>query len=58
MRWVLVSWFFWVFGLTLAQKPQVLIGTGGVGGVYFYYGTTIAEILNKAGVAMYTSKPP
>lgn len=49
MRWVLVSWFFWFFGLILAQKPQVLIGTGGVGGVYFYYGTTIAEILNKAG---------
>ncbi len=35
---------------SLAQKPQVVIGTGGVGGVYFYYGTAVAEILNKAGV--------
>ncbi|WP_018111994.1 TAXI family TRAP transporter solute-binding subunit [Thermus igniterrae] len=35
--------------LGLAQKPQVLIGTGGVGGVYFYYGTAVAEILNKSG---------
>ncbi|GAA6742355.1 TAXI family TRAP transporter solute-binding subunit [Thermus antranikianii] len=39
-----------VLSPVLAQKPQVLIGTGGVGGVYFYYGTAVAEILNKAGV--------
>ena len=38
-------------GLGLAQKPKVVIATGGVGGVYFYYGTTLAEIWNKAGVA-------
>ncbi len=38
-------------GLALAQKPKVVIATGGVGGVYFYYGTTLAEIWNKAGVA-------
>ncbi|WCM40244.1 TAXI family TRAP transporter solute-binding subunit [Thermus antranikianii] len=38
-------------GLGLAQKPRVVIATGGVGGVYFYYGTTLAEIWNKAGVA-------
>ncbi|BDG24258.1 hypothetical protein TthSNM33_14520 [Thermus thermophilus] len=38
-------------GLALAQKPNVVIGTGGVGGVYFYYGTTLAELWNKAGVA-------
>lgn len=38
-------------GIALAQKPQVLIGTGGVGGVYFYYGTAVAEILTKSGVA-------
>lgn len=36
--------------LALAQKPQVLIGTGGIGGVYFYYGTAVAEILTKSGV--------
>ena len=38
-------------GLALAQKPNVVIGTGGGGGVYFYYGTTLAELWNKAGVA-------
>ncbi len=38
-------------GLGLAQKPKVVIATGGVGGVYFYYGTTLAEIWSKAGVA-------
>ncbi|MEN2981502.1 MAG: TAXI family TRAP transporter solute-binding subunit [Thermus sp.] len=40
-----------LWGLALAQKPRVVIATGGVGGVYFYYGTTLAEIWNKAGVA-------
>ncbi|GAA6736613.1 TAXI family TRAP transporter solute-binding subunit [Thermus oshimai] len=40
-----------LFGLALAQKPRVVIATGGVGGVYFYYGTALAEIWNKAGVA-------
>ncbi|WP_038056655.1 TAXI family TRAP transporter solute-binding subunit [Thermus amyloliquefaciens] len=47
MRWLALAL---VLGLALAQKPQVLIGTGGVGGVYFYYGTAVAEILSKAGV--------
>jgi TRAP transporter TAXI family solute receptor len=33
------------------QKPKVLITTGGIGGVYYYYGTAVAEILTKyAGV--------
>ncbi|MCS6868383.1 MAG: TAXI family TRAP transporter solute-binding subunit [Thermus sp.] len=40
-----------LWGLAVAQKPRVVIATGGVGGVYFYYGTTLAEIWNKAGVA-------
>ncbi|WP_234553665.1 TAXI family TRAP transporter solute-binding subunit [Thermus caliditerrae] len=35
----------------LAQKPKVVVATGGVGGVYFYYGTALAEIWNKAGAA-------
>ncbi|AWR86748.1 TAXI family TRAP transporter solute-binding subunit [Meiothermus taiwanensis] len=43
--------FLAFFGLALAQKPRVVVATGGVGGVYFYYGTTLAEIWNKAGVA-------
>ena len=50
---------FWLpvllFGIGLAQKPQVVIGTGGIGGVYFYYGTAIAEILNRSGVAQATA---
>ncbi|MDD5285148.1 MAG: TAXI family TRAP transporter solute-binding subunit [Desulfuromonadaceae bacterium] len=33
------------------QKPKILITTGGIGGVYYYYGTALAEILTKyAGV--------
>ncbi|GAA6751259.1 TAXI family TRAP transporter solute-binding subunit [Thermus antranikianii] len=51
MRWSLLAYLvLGVLSPVLAQKPQVLIGTGGVGGVYFYYGTAVAEILNKAGV--------
>lgn len=46
-RWLLLVV---LLGGALAQKPQVIIGTGGVGGVYFYYGTAIAEILNRSGV--------
>ncbi|MEZ0347274.1 MAG: TAXI family TRAP transporter solute-binding subunit [Thermus sp.] len=46
-RWLLV---LWLLGLAWAQKPQIIIGTGGVGGVYFYYGTAVAEILNQSGV--------
>jgi TRAP transporter TAXI family solute receptor len=33
----------------VAQKPKVVIGTGSTGGVFFYYGTAMADILNKAG---------
>jgi len=33
------------------EKPRILVTTGGIGGVYYYYGTTVAEILTKnAGV--------
>jgi uncharacterized protein len=33
------------------EKPKILITTGGIGGVYYYYGTAVAEILTKyAGV--------
>ncbi|GGL91413.1 hypothetical protein GCM10010840_31900 [Deinococcus aerolatus] len=38
-------------GVAGAQKPRVVIATGGIGGVYYYYGTVMAEILSKhAGV--------
>lgn len=32
-----------------AQKPRVVIATGGIGGVYYYYGTVVAELLSKYG---------
>ena len=38
-----------------AQGQNVVIATGGIGGVYFYYGTQVAEILNKTGVASATA---
>ena len=38
-----------------AQTPKVVIATGGIGGVYYYYGTQVAEILNKSGVASATA---
>jgi TRAP transporter TAXI family solute receptor len=39
----------------LAQAPKVVIATGGIGGVYYYYGTQVSEILNRAGVASATA---
>jgi uncharacterized protein len=38
-----------------AEAPRVVIATGGIGGVYYYYGTQVAEILNKTGVASATA---
>lgn len=38
-----------------AQKANVVVATGGIGGVYYYYGTQVAEILNKGGVASATA---
>jgi len=34
------------FGVASAQRTQVVIGTGGTGGVYFFYGTQVAQILS------------
>jgi uncharacterized protein len=34
-----------------AEVPRVVIATGGIGGVYYYYGTQVSEILTKSGVA-------
>ncbi|HEX7022519.1 MAG TPA: TAXI family TRAP transporter solute-binding subunit, partial [Trueperaceae bacterium] len=36
-----------LFGLAMAQRTQVVIATGGTGGVYFYYGTQVAQMLSK-----------
>ncbi len=39
----------------LAEPPKVIIATGGIGGVYYYYGTQVSEIMNRAGVASATA---
>lgn len=36
-----------MLGLGSASAQQVVIGTGGTGGVYFYYGTQIAKIISS-----------
>lgn len=33
-------------GTALAQRPQIVIATGGTGGVYFFYGTQLAQMLS------------
>lgn len=38
-------------GTAVAQKPNIVIGTGSTGGVFFFYGQSLADILNRAGVA-------
>ncbi len=38
-----------------AEGNRVVIATGGIGGVYYYYGTQISEILNKNNVAAATA---
>lgn len=38
-----------------AGNTKVVIATGGIGGVYYYYGTQISEILNKNNVASATA---
>ena len=38
-----------------AETPKVVIATGGIGGVYYYYGTQVSEILNKTGAASATA---
>jgi hypothetical protein len=42
-------------GAARAQGARVVIATGGIGGVYYYYGTQVSEILNKAGIASTTA---
>ncbi len=38
-----------------AESAKVIIGTGGIGGVYYYYGTQISEILSKNNVVAATA---
>jgi uncharacterized protein len=38
-----------------AQNARVVIATGGIGGVYYYYGTQVSEILSKNKVASATA---
>ncbi len=33
-----------------AQKASVVVATGGIGGVYYYYGTQVSEILSKNNI--------
>ncbi|MEJ2666512.1 MAG: TAXI family TRAP transporter solute-binding subunit [Deinococcales bacterium] len=41
-----------LLGPAFAQRVQIVIGTGGTGGVYFYYGTQVAQMLTKyAGIS-------
>jgi hypothetical protein len=49
---IVLALFMLSAGLSFAaDKPKIIITTGGIGGVYYYYGTTLAEILTKhAGV--------
>jgi uncharacterized protein len=42
-------------GAVYAQNAKVMIATGGIGGVYYYYGTQVSEIMNKSGVAAATA---
>ncbi len=39
----------------VAEPPKVVIATGGIGGVYYYYGTQVSEILNRTGAASATA---
>ncbi|AMA75412.1 TRAP transporter [Thermus parvatiensis] len=50
MKRALALFALLALGVSVAQKPKVAIGTGSTGGVFFYYGTALADILNKAGV--------
>lgn len=46
LAWVFVLCLF--AGQAQAESAKAIIATGGIGGVYYYYGTQVAEILTKA----------
>ncbi|MER3553901.1 MAG: TRAP transporter substrate-binding protein [Meiothermus sp.] len=43
-------------GLSVAQKPRVVIPTGSTGGVFFFYGQAVAKLLSESGVADATAQ--
>ncbi len=55
------AWLFALMLVTLtavnvnADGSKVVIATGGIGGVYYYYGTQVAEIMSKNNVASTTA---
>jgi len=52
----LVALALMLFGANVyAQEAKVIIATGGIGGVYYYYGTQISEIISKNKVATATA---
>ena len=51
MKRALALFALLALGVSVAQKPKVAIGTGSTGGVFFYYGTALADIPNKEGAA-------
>jgi TRAP transporter TAXI family solute receptor len=52
--WVLAVLMFSSAALYAADE-KVVIATGGIGGVYYYYGTQVSEIMNKNSVAPATA---
>ncbi len=56
-RWGIVMLVILLSGVgqAEAQNPKLVIATGGIGGVYYYYGTQVSEIVNKAGFAAATA---
>jgi TRAP transporter TAXI family solute receptor len=51
----LITLFIFAAPNLQAEGPRVVIATGGIGGVYYYYGTQVSEILTKSGVAAATA---
>jgi len=46
---LVLALFLLTAATSYAQSPKIVIATGGIGGVYYYYGTQISEIMGKNG---------
>jgi uncharacterized protein len=46
---LVLAFFLLTVANSYAQSPKMVIATGGIGGVYYYYGTQISEIMGKNG---------
>jgi len=46
---LILALFLLTAATSSAQSPKMVIATGGIGGVYYYYGTQISEIMGKNG---------